>query len=255
MFRLPISGFDVALQFPAGADDLLLLEAVETDTCLAIRLVERLSTSAGEYRWEALPAGDLEALLLMLRRMVFGDTIRASAVCPARNCRKPVDVSFRISDFLKHHAPRKPAYVVEEGEPGWWRLHETEITFRIPTVADQLAVRGSLNVGAALRRLCVRPERLSGGGIRRVERALEALGPILSGSLRGRCPECMSETEVYFDVERFVLTELRDQAGYLCRDVHLLAKHYHWPEQAILALPRYRRLEYAEMLLEEGSHG
>jgi hypothetical protein len=255
MFRLPISGLNVALQYPAGADDILLLEAAETNTHLAMELVARLSAPYGELCWETLPAGDLEALLLMLRQIVFGDTIRAGAVCPARNCRKPVDVSFRISDFLKHHAPRRPRSVVEDGEPGWWRLTEPEIRFRFPTAADRESVSGSRQPAVELRRLCVRPYDLPWVQTKRVERALDAMAPILSGPLAGKCPECQSTTEIYFDVERFVLSELRDQAAYLYRDVHLLAKHYHWPEQTILVLPRYRRLQYAEMLLEESSRG
>jgi hypothetical protein len=253
MFRLPISGFNVALRFPAGAEDLLLLEVSDTDTRLAIDLLARLVTSGGEFRWEALPAGDLEALLLSLRQMIFGDTILASAVCSAPKCRKPVDVSFRISDYLKHHTPRRPVSVIEDGEAGWWRLRYEEIRFRLPTAEDQVAVRGSRQPALDLWRLCVRPVDLPGRQKRRVERAMEALAPSLSGPLLGKCPECLSETEIHFDVERFVLSELRDQAGYLYRDVHLLAKHYHWPEQMILALPRYRRLQYADLLLEDGS--
>jgi hypothetical protein len=259
MFRLPVSGLTVSLRFPAGDEDLLLLEAPDIDTRLAIDLMARLAEVSGAgggqppKGWEALPAADLEALLLSLRQMVFGDTIRATAICPVVSCRKQVEVSFRISEYLAHHAPRRPRSVSEDGEPGWWRLGEEEIRFRLPTAGDQAAVRGARQPTDELRRRCVRPEELAGRHLKRVEQAMEALAPSLSRSLEGKCPECRSETEVYFDLERFVLTELRDQAAYLYRDVHLLAKHYHWPEQTILALPRYRRLQYAEILLDEGA--
>ena len=53
---------------------------------------------------------------------------------------------------------------------------------------------------------------------------------------------------VYFDVRQFVLRELRDHARTVLEDVHLLAFHYQWPEKDILALPRQRRLHYANAL-------
>jgi hypothetical protein len=251
MFRLPISEMNLALRYPAGADDVLLLEAPAMDTRLALSFVARLAGGAASD-WELLPAGDLEALLLMLRKTVFGDLLRATAICPGPRCQQPVDVSFRIGDFLKHHAPRRPPSVVADAEPGWWRLRDSEIRFRFPTAADRVAAGESRQPAVELRRRCVRPDVLPAGSMKRVERALESMAPVLSGPLAGKCPECASETEIYFDVESFVLSELRDQAAFLYRDVHLLAKHYHWPEEAILALPRYRRLQYTEMLLEEG---
>ena len=50
------------------------------------------------------------------------------------------------------------------------------------------------------------------------------------------------------DPRQFTLRELRDQAVFIYEDTHLLAEHYHWPEAEILALPRERRLRYAQMV-------
>jgi hypothetical protein len=58
---------------------------------------------------------------------------------------------------------------------------------------------------------------------------------------------------MYFDVQQFVLRELRDQATFLYEDVHLVASQYHWPESGILDLPSRRRVQYAEMIAEAKS--
>jgi hypothetical protein len=57
---------------------------------------------------------------------------------------------------------------------------------------------------------------------------------------------------LFFDVQAFCLTELRNQAAFLYEDVHLLAQCYHWTEADILALPRHRRAHYAEFARSTG---
>ena len=77
---------------------------------------------------------------------------------------------------------------------------------------------------------------------------MEMQAPSLSGEIDGVCPECGARLRFFFDVEQYVLLELRQQAAFVYQDTHLLAKHYHWPESRILAIPRNRRMQYAEML-------
>ena len=77
---------------------------------------------------------------------------------------------------------------------------------------------------------------------------MDAMAPSLSDALKGSCPECGAALEMYFDVQQFVLRELRDQATFLYEDVHLVASQYHWPESSILDLPSRRRAQYAEII-------
>jgi len=58
---------------------------------------------------------------------------------------------------------------------------------------------------------------------------------------------------VYFDVESYVVQELSQHAAGIYQDVHLLALHYKWPEDQILALPRNRRRQYVELLRGQGA--
>jgi hypothetical protein len=74
------------------------------------------------------------------------------------------------------------------------------------------------------------------------------LSPQLNQELDAKCAECGETFSVIFNLESFVIQKLRRAARTLYRDVHLLARWYHWREEEILALPRRRRVQYVEAL-------
>lgn len=257
MFQLPVSGSRVALRQPAGAEDVLLLEAAELGPELAIALLSRLAESDQPIAWDALCVTDIEALLLHLRRIVLGDRVRTDMRCPP--CGTRVDLSFKVLDYLQFRAPRRPRNSEPAPDPGWFRLRGEEVTFRLPTSADQIAAARASDPRQALIERCVRlPATTPQSGrdakgrlLKKVESAMESLGPSYSGELAGDCPQCSARVETYFDVLLFVLGELRNGAAFIFEEVHLLARHYHWSEETILALPRKRRLRYAQLLQQE----
>lgn len=254
MFRLPVSGLEVMLQQPTAAEDLLLLEAPPGNTGLALALIARIAQPNGGaiVDWDALTVTDLEAMLLLLRQMVFGDLVRADVLCPAEGCRARIDVSFRIGDYLAHHKPHSPRGLEPADEAGWFRFREERVKFRLPTGADQAAIAREPRPERALIGRCIQPPEISVRLRKRVERAMESLAPSLSHILQGKCPECQAAVGIYFDVQQFILREFRDQAAFVYQDIHLLALHYNWSEERILALPRNRRVYYAEMLRQGG---
>lgn len=248
MVRLPVSGLELTLRQPAGAEDILLLENPTNDPSLALALVSRLAQPVDDtaVNWGDLSVSDLEFLLLTLRQVVFGDWIRTDAVCPTHGCGKRVDVSFRIRDYLSPHAPRRSPAIILTETPGWFQLHNTTVTFRLPTVADQIAIINHPQPEQELRQRCIRSSEISAKLRRRVETAMEALAPNLSGDLQGQCVECGTLVTLFFDVQQFTLQELRRQAVFVYEEIHLLASSYQWTETAILALPHHRRQQYAE---------
>jgi hypothetical protein len=203
--------------------------------------------------WSDLCVTDLDALLLLLRQMLLGNLIRTDIVCPAADCGARIDVAFRIGEYLTHHRPSTARGVEAADKPGWFRLRNTPVSFRLPTAADQVAVAQALKPERELIRRCIRPADIPARLLKRVETAMEALAPSLSQDLQGQCHECEMSVDMYFDVQQFVLSELRDQAASIYEDVHMLALHYHWSQAEILALPRTRRVHYAEMLRQERS--
>jgi hypothetical protein len=251
MPRLPVTGLEVRLRPPAGVEDMFLREAAYDGPLLSLALAGRVAQAAdGEpVDWGSLPVTDLEALLIGLRQQVFGDRINTDLPCPA--CGGRMDVSFRLSEYLSYHLPRLPRYVTPADETGWYRLRDAEVSFRLPSAADQVAARYSAEPVRELVRRCIEPEEAPARQRRRVENAMAALAPTLSHELEAQCPECQSLVAFYFDVQQFVVSELRGQAAFIYEDVHLIAQSYHWPEAEILALPLSRRSRYAELIRSE----
>lgn len=248
--RLPVSGLDVLLREPAGIEDMLLLDATVFDTHLAVALLSSIAVSPDGLglEWNQLSLADLDTALLLTRRLLLGERIRADAVCPSKGCGASIEVSFYIRDYLAHHATRKPRGVKPDAEPGWFQFQNSEISFRVPVVADRAAIASHPHPKKELIQRCVRPPDLKARQLRRVENSLEAIAPSLAGTLQGKCVECGAEVEIFFDPQQFTLRELRNQAAFIYEDIHLLALYYQWSEAEILALPRHRRMQYAEMI-------
>jgi len=289
LFRLPVSGHIVVLRHPTGAEDLLLLEAARDDTELALALASHLvrPTDGPTFDWRQFTVSDLEALILRLRQATIGDRVGADVACQSTGCGRRIDISFSIDDYLAHRKPAKPgarsAWSVEpDEEPGWFRLTWVQkktgrlassaeppvddsnapagvddcagaVAFRLPTIADQLAVAGEREGADELVRRCIRPAVVPLRLQRLVEAAMETMAPSLSGDLQGTCPECGAEVVVYFDARQFCLRELRDRAAFIYQDIDLLARRYHWSETDILTMPHVRRTNYAQLARQEAS--
>lgn len=256
MFRLPVSGLEVTIRQPVGEDDLLLQETHPSQTALALLLISRLvrPVDGTVVRWSELTITDLEALLLLIRKVVVGHVIEADVSCPQPECCTRITVSFPISEYLSYNQSRRPREMVTDGD-GWFRLHEQPARFRLPAAGDLLAVMGKPKPDRELIRRCIQPETVPAKLRRRVVGAIATMAPSLSGEMQGECPECHRHISVYFDVQKYVLRELSDRARRVYEDVHLLALNYRWSEESILQLPRNRRILYAEMLLRQEALG
>jgi hypothetical protein len=254
-FRLPTSGIGVYLREPAGAEDALLAEAGACDAALAVALLSALAqpAEAEELDWGSLPMTDVDAALLRVRQLVLGDHVRADVVCPEGGCGQRIDVAFRVSEYLAHHAPRTTRGVLKDDEAGWFRLARFPVSFRPPSFADLSSLPREADAARALAERCIRPARVPARVRRRIEAAMEALSPCLHGELDAVCAECGTAVRVAFDPQSYVLRELRAEAHFLFEEVHLIAGRYHWSERDILALPRRRRARYVELAHAERS--
>ena len=253
MYRLPVSGAKVFLRELTGVEDLLLAEAPRSDTALALAIISRLAEPVEDSNvpWEELTPTDLDALLLTIRRTVLGETISGGSSCPVETCGARVDVTFSIGQYLDSQRPRKPRDVEATNEPGWFRLHGTPVSFRLPNGADLVAISTQDEPVSDLIRRCVRPPDPPARLLRQIERAMDDLAPSPATDLQGTCPECGHAFELRFDPQDFSLRELREQAAFIYEDVHLIAQHYRWSEAEIMLLPRNRRIRYAEMIRQE----
>jgi hypothetical protein len=255
-FRLPVGGIEVVVRPLAGSDDVALLEAHSLDISAAIALLSAIARRAddnGTLDWATMPLTDVDALLLKVHQIVFGDLIRSDVICPNRECGKRIEVSFSAGEFLEHCSPRPVRRVTPDSEPGWYRFTDAAVSFRLATAGDLSAASHTHDPYRDLIRRCLRPSPVSSRWRNRAERAMEAMAPRISRELAAECAECGAEVLINFDARDFTLRELRDQAAFIYEDMHLLARHYHWPEAEILALPQPRRIQYVEMVLRQGA--
>jgi len=243
------------VQLPTGAEDILLLEAGAPDFGVALALLSRVVCRIdGEpIDWATLAITDVDILLLRLRQRVLGDAVSAEVVCPAPGCGARVDIAFSISGYVDHHRPRTPARLLAAGEQGWFRLEGGDVEFRVPRAADQVAIALEPRPEDALLLRCIRPTAISPAARRRVEAAMEAMAPSLLSELQGTCPECGAAVTCRFDPLQYTLRELRDQGAFVYEDVCTIARHTHWSEAEILALPTVRRARYAELAQERAT--
>jgi hypothetical protein len=250
---LPASGMRVLLREPTGNDELVVLESSGPASATTLELASRLGSDRGEpIDWRALPAVDLAAAALLIRRSWLGDLIRAEVMCPASGCEEAIDVPVSVEAYIAHHRPSRYRGL-SECAPGWFTFAGSKERLRVPTVDDLLSVLDDPRATALLLERCIEPPEPAASSLRRLERALEAIAPRLDGALSGTCPACNETIELRFEPVSYVLQELRDACGELFAQVHELAFAYHWSERSILALGRSRRLAYMRMIRNEAA--
>jgi hypothetical protein len=246
---LPVTGFTCQLHTLTGAIDLVILEQPATlPGAAAVARACAAVDDGAPLAGDELPVADLDVLIVELRRQALGDEVVGEASCAT--CGATVDLRFRLDDYRRHHAPRPTRSAVPHEPPGWWRLVRSEVTFRLPEVRDVLELPPGRRARNLLVDRCLRGDPTA-AQVRRVERAMAALAPVLRGPVAGRCPDCARPVDLEFDAREFCLTELRNRALDVLADVDLLARTYHWSEQEILSMPSTRRTAYVD-LVEEG---
>ncbi|HMD91019.1 MAG TPA: hypothetical protein VKG80_00100 [Trebonia sp.] len=247
---LPVSGLTLRVREPTGADELVVLEPARSPVATVVTLADRVTTgAAGETpAWAELPAADVGAIALTIRQAWLGERISTDTSCPGPACQERMDIEFTIPAYLAHHRPRRYSGVQAGQEAGWFELAGPAVSFRLPTIGDLQAAATSADPERCLRERCVRPAAVPAAVARRVSRAMTALAPSLTETITARCPACGGDDLLRFDPVAYPLAELRDAAGGLYEEVHLLASAFGWPEDTILALPRGRRIRYADLI-------
>jgi hypothetical protein len=259
----PLTGREEELLAASTANPATLVTAVLSRCLLGLAAFDQVPV--GVVR--ELLAGDRDWLLLQLRRLTFGDLVRADLICPWAECGEPVTVEFSLADLPEYEAvdcapEHRLVLTGPAAEAG------NEVAFRLPDGSDQeeLAPWAARDQAAALtellrrcvRRIGARPvpdadavRALSGSARAQIEAEMERLAPHLERVVEIPCAECGRRFAAPFDLHRFFFGELRTDRNLLYREVHQLAYHYHWSEAEIMAMPRARRHTYLDLLDEE----
>jgi hypothetical protein len=225
-------------------------------TQLIARCLQRVGSAepAGAELVRQMSVGDREALLLHLRRLTWGDRIACLLKCP--HCGGKMDLDLTVGELLLPAYPRECAtHTVEIGEKG----SSHRVIFRVPNGADQEAVAGMAaeSIGAAAElvvRRCVDREtlpELPPVVVRELPARMAALDPQAEILLNLTCPECALEFTAPFDSADFLSRELAIDEREFYRQIHTLCRHYHWTEDAALALSRRKRELYLEFISDD----
>jgi hypothetical protein len=214
-------------------------------------LAAALETLGGEpasrERVAKLAVGDRQFLMRCLAVYLGMDDIWLSADCAA--CRARFDLAVRLSTLpVKPAGPGYPYAAVETGR--------VRLRVRVPTGADQAAIRPDLDAGDSLGALLERCivdssptglgfQDLSAQDIEAIDAALEAIAPEVGTTAEAVCPDCGYVNLVELDPYACLWSRGGDD---IYEQVHILAGYYHWSEEAILSLPPARRRRYLSLI-------
>ena len=133
-------------------------------------------------------------------------------------------------------------------------LHGQIYQLRVPNGHDQQIIAEHLASGmnetaarSALARMLLEPNytgQFEEADLARLEQVLEAMAPEVADRAQSNCPECDAPVEIEIDP----YLSLQQASDEIFSDINVLARHYHWSEAAILAMPRTRRKLYLRLI-------
>jgi hypothetical protein len=181
--------------------------------------------------------------LLALHRTLVGTPLEARVTCT--HCAAQSEFTLPVDAIMAKPEPDPQARVrVRSGR--------RTLAFRLPSMADIDAVRGSSDVEAVRRALLERCRigegSLSEQAAEKLAAKFEALDPAANIVINIACSGCARHIAASVDVASFVARDLDRLVDGLFRDIDLIASAYGWTEQAILALPPERRRRYVALI-------
>lgn len=235
----------------------LSVDSTRTET--AIGLVSSLSNIPDSA---SLVIADRDRVLSSIYTSTYGSQLQSTIVCTG--CRKPFDIDFEL-DRLEQHlwrsaenhsrensAPEQGAaeYTVAD-EHGFYH-YPGHGRFRLPTGQDELAVAGK-DPQQAVAELCHRciTDVRDDQSLQFLQHQMEQIAPLIDTEMDVTCPECGLPQYLRFDIQSFLLQKILGEKSSLLREIHELAKSYHWTLPQILDLPRSVRKRLVTIIENE----
>lgn len=191
----------------------------------------------------AICTADRKVLLRQLLVMLGHDTIWMQPWCPS--CGRRFDVPVTHSQLPVMQAPGD--YPVFPGKVG-----DKRVMFRVLTGDAEQMLASIEDDDAALRALIEYavdwtgpkpPQQLTGEELDQIEQQLEKGSPAIADEVITQCPYCSKDVKLTLN---FIGGLLEEES--ILHDIHQIAMHYHWSQEAIVALPRHRRKQYLKMI-------
>ena len=203
-----------------------------------------LAVACPERGWDelcALPVGERNRLLLLVRAAAFGPRLDIVTACPACGEQLEFEVELPVATFAPVSSRERR---VEVGE-GTIRL-------RLPDSRD-LASVAQVAPTEAERQLVERcviehPGLPTADLALRLSEVVEEHDPLAAIAFPVRCEECGKPWRAMLDPIDYLWHELEQRVKAAIREVHLLARTYGWTEGEILRLSPARRRLYLEQV-------
>jgi len=246
------TGIERGCEFKAltGEFELALAEAVVDGDPLPVSRVTRVLCAAlAHVGGRDVDGAAVDALCVGDRQYLVSELAAHLGLGGSWLTARCGDCDTRFDFFVDtRQLPVKPAgagYPYAEVETSQGRCR-----FRVPCGGDQRAVaRLQMQdaVQVMLRRCVVKSEwdleglePFSARDCELIEEALETVAPEVAVEATSSCPGCGVDQVVA--LSPYAVLDAMDASIF--EEVHELAAHYHWSEEAIVALPRARRQRY-----------
>ena len=199
-----------------------------------------------------LSVGQRDGYLLTLREWLFGPRLTSRATCP--KCDEPVELTFDTAD-IRTTAQLEAKTTLSINVEGY------EVRFRLPNSMDLLTLGSqedqTAQPHALLERCIIAVEwagqtqelsQLPAPVVAAVIDQMAQVDPQAEVQLALTCPVCTQEWTMMFDVVTYFWEEINHWAYRTLHEVHLLASAYGWSEADILALSRWKRQFYLQLV-------
>jgi len=198
--------------------------------------------------------GERNKNLFELRQSLFGSALQAYIECGG--CGEALDLEFSIEDFeFAATIDTSESYSVSSGA--------IQARVRLPNGNDLTALASASSVEEGrqiLFSLCVLKlqrnnveidvAELEIDELSELEAEIAELDPRMEILFDVHCPSCSHCWQSPLQLDSFLWQEFDSYARQLLENVHLLANHYGWSEQDILAMSHVRRQHYIKRLLQ-----
>ena len=236
-----------------AASDAELLDVLNSGDGLSPpeRAILLARTQEAELDACQLPLGKQNAVILRLRKQLFGPTLEVYDTC--EHCCEAASFEVSCADLDALGGQRRDGDIEV-------RVGAYVIVCRPPTAADLVAAVDAGSARTALLEASILQAHRSAEPIaaaalppdvvRAVGKAVAAADPLAELELRVSCEACGGSWDTVLDIPDFVWQELQTWGRRLLWEVHVLASAYGWPELDILSVPHRRRQAYLELVLD-----
>ena len=210
------------------------------------------------WNWEI---GKRTEYLLVLATLPNNSQFSVNLYCSNPECQKQMEIELPLSALihLQHQSELKKPKISWENE---------NFSLRKPTGNDQLAwleqsFGDESSAIMAMVQTLLPAEQQSAfqqgysedkDWIVMLNRVMEESDPLVNFSFQMNCPYCHSQNLQDFDLGVWALKQLYKAQQQLLVTIHRLARHYHWSESEIFAIPPWRRARYLELINREENY-